>query len=84
MAAADVDGVRGVGGRAVPVGCRAESDAADLPAQGSVVHREADELQVARHAVVVEQVRVRGAGGAGRGRERRHAHARRRPLEPRG
>ena len=83
VAAADVDGVGRAGRRAVPPRRGAEPDAADLPLPRGVVHRQADQLQAADHAVDVEQVRLPGAGRAGRGRERRHAHARRRSLEPR-
>ena len=83
VAAADVDRVGGARRRAVPARRGAEPDAADLPVPRGVVHREADRLQAADHAVDVEQLRLRRARRAGRGRDRRHAHARRRPLEPR-
>ena len=84
VAAPDVDRIGRARRRAVPARRGAEPDAADLPVPGGVVHRAADRLQAAHHAVDVEQLRLRRARRAGRGRERRHAHARRRSLEPGG
>ena len=66
VAAPDLDGIGRARRRAVPARCGAEPDAADLPVPRGVVHRAADRLQAADHAVDVEQVRLRRARRAGR------------------
>ena len=71
VAAAHVDGIGRARGRAVPPRRGAEPDAADLPGARDLVHRRADALQAAGHAVGVEQLRLRRARRGDRGRERR-------------
>ena len=59
VAAPDVDRVGRARRRAVPARRGPEPDAPDLPGPRGLVHREADGLQAADHAVDVEQLRLR-------------------------
>ena len=82
VAAPDVDRVGGARRRAVPARRGAEPDAADLPLPRGQLHREADALLAAHHALGVESLRLRRARATGRRRAAGDAHVGRRSPQP--